>query len=68
MTDNCSRQIHDFHDSLSFPVYVNHRPAFGISPTELEDAFAKIGRLNENGEAEIDRGALLEILQRKGGC
>ncbi|NXR09995.1 CF251 protein, partial [Semnornis frantzii] len=47
-------------------LYVNHRPVFGLSMTEIERAFQVLGYNNENGERVIDRGNLLLLLQHRG--
>eukprot|EP00794_Sanderia_malayensis_P014238 gene14238-15723_t len=47
-------------------LYVNHRPVFGLSPENLQEAFNTLGEPNENGESAIDRGHLLYLLQNKG--
>lgn len=46
-------------------MYVNHRPAFGLSPFDLHEAFNKLGIPGEQGFA-IDRDRLLTLLQNKG--
>ena len=46
-------------------VYVNHRPAFGLSPFELHEGFTKLGTPGDEGFA-IDRDRLLALLQNKG--
>ena len=46
-------------------VYVNHRPAFGLSPFDLHEAFNKLGIPGDQGFA-IDRDRLLSLLQNKG--
>lgn len=46
-------------------LYINHRPAFGLSPEKLLKAFETLGMYTEKGSA-IDRGDLLEMLQTKG--
>jgi len=46
-------------------VYINHRPAFGLSPEKLLQAFETLGVPTGNGRA-INRGDLLEMLQTKG--
>ena len=48
-----------------FTVYVNHRPAFGLSPFDLQEAFNKLGMPGDEGFA-IDRDRLLSLLQNKG--
>ncbi|KAG8597672.1 hypothetical protein GDO81_002353 [Engystomops pustulosus] len=47
-------------------LYINHRPAFGLSLKELQQAFQVLGIANENGEQAINRGYLLQLLQSKG--
>ena len=51
--------------SVLFAVYVNHRPAFGLSPFDLNEAFTKLGIQSDEGFA-IDRDRLLTLLQNKG--
>ncbi|XP_070205737.1 cilia- and flagella-associated protein 251-like isoform X2 [Littorina saxatilis] len=46
-------------------LYVNHRPAFGLSPEKLQWAFDTLGVPSPAGGA-IDRGELLDMLQSKG--
>jgi len=46
-------------------VYVNHRPAFGLSPFDLHEGFTKLGTPGDEGFA-IDRDRLLALLQNKG--
>ena len=46
-------------------VYVNHRPAFGLSPFDLHEGFTKLGTPGDEGFA-IDRNRLLTLLQNKG--
>ena len=50
---------------LFLAVYVNHRPAFGLSPFDLHDAFTKLGSPGEDGFS-INRDNLLSLLQNKG--
>lgn len=47
-------------------LYVNHRPAFGLSMNKIQRAFQVLGYDNENGDKVIDRGDLLWLLQRRG--
>ena len=52
-------------------MYVNHRPAFGLSPAQLTRAFHVLGQQEEEedkGRKEwaVDRGRLLALLQEKG--
>ena len=46
-------------------VYVNHRPAFGLSPEKLQWAFDTLGVASPDGGV-IDRGDLLTLLQNRG--
>jgi len=46
-------------------LYVNHRPAFGLSPFDLHEGFTKLGTPGDEGFA-IDRDRLLALLQNKG--
>ena len=46
-------------------MYVNHRPAFGLSPFDLNEAFTQLGSAGDEGFA-IDRDRLLSLLQNKG--
>ncbi|NXI45746.1 CF251 protein, partial [Galbula dea] len=47
-------------------LYINHRPAFGLSMTRIQRAFQVLGYENENGDKVIDRGDLLLLLQHRG--
>lgn len=47
-------------------LYVNHRPASGISRQELCNAFQVLGRPDEGGRYTIARDELLELLQARG--
>ncbi|XP_009873525.1 PREDICTED: WD repeat-containing protein 66 [Apaloderma vittatum] len=47
-------------------LYINHRPAFGLSMRKIQRAFQVLGYDNENGDKAIDRGDLLLLLQRRG--
>ncbi|XP_054248891.1 cilia- and flagella-associated protein 251 [Indicator indicator] len=47
-------------------LYINHRPVFGLSMTEIQQAFQVLGYDNENGDKVIDRGDLLLLLQLRG--
>ena len=44
---------------------MNHRPAFGLTPFDLHEAFNKLGIPGDQGFA-IDRDRLLSLLQNKG--
>ncbi|NXP50877.1 CF251 protein, partial [Heliornis fulica] len=54
----------NFGDFLK--LYINHRPAFGLSMREIQRAFQVLGYDNENGDKVIDRGNLLLLLQCRG--
>jgi hypothetical protein len=47
-------------------LYVNHRPAFGLSPHHLLDAFRALGSKSSSKEWSIPRGQLLSLLQDSG--
>lgn len=48
-------------------LYVNHRPAFGISKEELQGAFDILSSpYATDGEPTINRDELLEVLQARG--
>ncbi|NXD77197.1 CF251 protein, partial [Halcyon senegalensis] len=47
-------------------LYINHRPAFGLSMKKIQRAFQVLGYENENGDKVIDRGDLLSLLQSRG--
>uniref|UniRef100_A0A8C3J3S5 WD repeat-containing protein 66 n=1 Tax=Calidris pygmaea TaxID=425635 RepID=A0A8C3J3S5_9CHAR len=47
-------------------LYINHRPAFGLSMKRIQSAFQVLGYDNENGDKVIDRGDLLLLLQCRG--
>ncbi len=48
-------------------VYINHRPAFGISPAQFEEAFKTLGQRSGGSQQwTVDRPRLLELLQEKG--
>ncbi|NWH73656.1 CF251 protein, partial [Piaya cayana] len=47
-------------------LYINHRPAFGLSIKKIQQAFQVLGYDNENGDKVIDRGDLLLLLQCRG--
>ncbi|XP_047446748.1 cilia- and flagella-associated protein 251 isoform X2 [Mugil cephalus] len=47
-------------------LYVNHRPAFGMSCTELVQAFRILGEDDGTGHPVLQRHKLLELLQVRG--
>lgn len=52
----------------TFLVYINHRPAFGLNPTDLYQAFNVICNQSdsEDGQPQINRENLLYLLQQYG--
>ncbi len=46
-------------------MYINHRPAFGLQPERMLEAFESLG-VSYDGICSIDRGELLDLLQNKG--
>nr|XP_033813292.1 cilia- and flagella-associated protein 251 isoform X2 [Geotrypetes seraphini] len=63
---NTGKQITDINLGDFIKLYINHQPAFGISMSEIHQAFKILGFSNENNENVIDRGDLLEMLQSRG--
>ncbi|NXG24874.1 CF251 protein, partial [Grallaria varia] len=47
-------------------LYINHRPALGLSMKSLQGAFRVLGYDNEKGDKVIDRADLLSLLQCRG--
>ncbi|XP_005089173.1 cilia- and flagella-associated protein 251 [Aplysia californica] len=48
-------------------LYINHRPAFGLSPEKLLWAFQTLAESPELGKGGyIERGDMLDLLQKKG--
>lgn len=47
-------------------LYVNNRPAFGISSDELAQAFQILGDCDNAGQYILQRHELLELLQDRG--
>ena len=52
--------------SHTHAVYINHRPAFGLSPSDLIRAFSALGTGGEGVGCTADRGTLLAMLQEHG--
>ena len=49
------------------PVYINHRPVFGLSPADIAKAFRVLGQRKEGQQQwSIPRDELLILLQQKG--
>ena len=49
-----------------FTVYINHRPAFGLEPDKLSKVFDILGVSVGGGKPAIERGELLDMLQKNG--
>ncbi|NXA93805.1 CF251 protein, partial [Melanocharis versteri] len=47
-------------------LYINHRPALGLSMKTIQRAFQVLGYDNEKGDKVIDRGDFLSLLQCRG--
>ncbi|NXS53171.1 CF251 protein, partial [Brachypteracias leptosomus] len=47
-------------------LYINHRPAFGLSMKRIRQAFQVLGYDNEKGDKVIDRGDLMSLLMSRG--
>lgn len=47
-------------------LYVNHRPAFGISSDELARTFHVLGGRDSTGQLVLQKHELLELLQARG--
>ncbi|XP_074641054.1 cilia- and flagella-associated protein 251-like [Tubulanus polymorphus] len=47
-------------------LYVNHRPAFGLSPDKLRWAFETLGIPANSGQFAVERADLLDMLQSRG--
>lgn len=47
-------------------LYVNHRPAFGISSDEFTQAFHILGDSDSDGQCFLQRHELLEFLRHRG--
>ncbi|KAM6943994.1 cilia- and flagella-associated protein 251 [Lycodopsis pacificus] len=47
-------------------LYVNHRPALGISSNELVQAFHILGHRDDTGQAVLHKHELLKLLQTRG--
>ncbi|NXG33204.1 CF251 protein, partial [Dromaius novaehollandiae] len=60
------KQVTEINLGDFIKLYINHRPAFGLSMKKIQRAFQVLGYDNENGEKVIDRGDLLLLLQRRG--
>ena len=44
-----------------FPVYINHRPAFGLAPSQISKAFNVLGE-----DGLIDQAKFVTLMQEKG--
>lgn len=63
---NSGQQVTHINLGDFIKLYINHRPAFGFSLKELQQAFQVLGFTNKNGEHAISRGLLLQLLQTRG--
>ncbi|KAG9487705.1 hypothetical protein GDO78_007480 [Eleutherodactylus coqui] len=63
---NTGKQVMHINLGDFIKLYINHKPAFGLSLKELQQAFQVLGFTNENGERDINRGHLLQLLQTRG--
>lgn len=62
-TENYVTKI-DLEDFIK--LYLNHRPAFGISSDEFTQAFHILGNTDSNGHCVLQRQELLEFLRDRG--
>lgn len=60
------RYVSDIDLEEFIKLYVNHRPALGISKQDLYKAFQLLGVPDENGKPVITREELLELFQARG--
>ncbi|XP_067861898.1 cilia- and flagella-associated protein 251 isoform X2 [Heptranchias perlo] len=49
-------------------LYINHRPTFGMTASELQHTFDVLGYENENGEKVFNVRELQQLLQNEGEC
>lgn len=63
---NSGQQVTHINLGDFIKLYINHRPAFGLSLKELEQAFQVLGFTNKNGEKAINRAHFLQLLQTRG--
>ncbi|NWR90025.1 CF251 protein, partial [Furnarius figulus] len=59
-------QVREINLGDFIKLYINHRPALGLSMKSLQQAFQVLGYDNEKGDKVIDRGDLLSLLQCRG--
>ncbi|XP_054851852.1 cilia- and flagella-associated protein 251 [Eublepharis macularius] len=60
------KQVTEINLGDFIKLYINHRPAFGLSFKEIETAFQVLGYENEKQEMNLDRNDLLLLLQQRG--
>uniref|UniRef100_A0A8D0H5J9 WD repeat-containing protein 66 n=1 Tax=Sphenodon punctatus TaxID=8508 RepID=A0A8D0H5J9_SPHPU len=60
------KQVTEINLGDFIKLYINHRPAFGLSMKEIQNAFQVLGYETENGEVAINREDLLQLLQSRG--
>ena len=60
-------QCFKHYSVVGIAVYVNHHPAFGLSPSQIGQAFRVLGeRVGGDQRWTLDRATLLSLLQEKG--
>ncbi|NXM65473.1 CF251 protein, partial [Serilophus lunatus] len=64
--DDAGEQVTKINLGDFIKLYINHRPALGLSMKSLQRAFQVLGYENEKGDKVIDRGDLLSLLQCRG--
>ncbi|NWQ59409.1 CF251 protein, partial [Neopipo cinnamomea] len=64
--EDAGEQVTEINLGDFIKLYINHRPALGLSMKSLQQAFQVLGYDNEKGDKVIDRGDLLSLLQCRG--
>ncbi|XP_031611159.1 cilia- and flagella-associated protein 251 isoform X1 [Oreochromis aureus] len=60
------KYVNDIDLEEFIKLYVNHRPAFSISSSDLVRAFWALGNVDSTGQPVLQRQELLELLQVRG--